>query len=311
MDLSVLVTQMLILFLLILCGYAAGRSRVLKKEDVPILSKVVLNLGIPGVVLASVSDGCALTVTEIFLCLAGFLAFTVFCALLAKITVKLLGIKADKRLYEFMYTFSNIGFMGLPVVQAVMGEEVMIYAMLFLIPNNLVLFSYGEYLMRDTKGLSLKSFFSPPILASILAVGICLLDLRFPYPIARAVSYMGGITTPLAMIIIGITLNGVQVREMIKDKDLLVFLVVKMLVFPLVGYGFLYALSVPDVMIQILILMMAMPIPANTIIYASLYQKNVSLASQAAVLTSLVCIVSIPLVFLMVSLITIHGPGMR
>ena len=150
-----------------------------------------------------------------------------------------------------MYTFSNVGFMGLPVVQAVLGEEVMIYAMLFLIPNNLVLFSYGEYLMRDTRGFSLRSFFSPPIVASLLAVGICLLNLRFPYPIAKVISYVGGITTPLAMIIIGITLLGVQGKEIIKNKDLLVFLVVKMLVLPLVGYGLLYVLSVPEVMVHI------------------------------------------------------------
>jgi predicted permease len=304
LDLSVLITQMLILFLLILCGYAAARGHVLKKEDVPVLSKVVLNLGIPGVVLSSVGEGCALSASEIFLCLAGFLAFTVFCALLGKITVKLLKIQADKRLYEFMYTFSNVGFMGLPVVQAVLGEEVMIYAMLFLIPNNLVLFSYGEYLMRDTRGFSLRSFFSPPIVASLLAVGICLLNLRFPYPIAKVISYVGGITTPLAMIIIGITLLGVQGKEIIKNKDLLVFLVVKMLVLPLVGYGLLYVLSVPEVMVHILILLMAMPIPANTIIYASLYKKNVSLASQTSVLTSLVCIVTIPMVFFVISLLS-------
>ena len=277
---------------------------MLKKEDVPVLSKVVLNLGIPGVVLSSVGEGCALSASEIFLCLAGFLAFTVFCALLGKITVKLLKIQADKRLYEFMYTFSNVGFMGLPVVQAVLGEEVMIYAMLFLIPNNLVLFSYGEYLMRDTRGFSLRSFFSPPIVASLLAVGICLLNLRFPYPIAKVISYVGGITTPLAMIIIGITLLGVQGKEIIKNKDLLVFLVVKMLVLPLVGYGLLYVLSVPEVMVHILILLMAMPIPANTIIYASLYKKNVSLASQTSVLTSLVCIVTIPMVFFVISLLS-------
>ena len=106
------------------------------------------------------------------------------------------------------------------------------------------------------------------------------------------------------MIIIGITLLGVQGKEIIKNKDLLVFLVVKMLVLPLVGYGLLYVLSVPEVMVHILILLMAMPIPANTIIYASLYKKNVSLASQTSVLTILVCIVTIPMVFFVISLLS-------
>lgn len=295
--------QMLILFFLILCGYISGRSGLLKKEDIPLLSKIVLNIGIPGVVLSSVGGGCQLTVSEVFLCLTGFFAFSILCALFAKATVKLLGIKADKRLYEFMYMFSNVGFVGLPVVQAVLGEKVLVYALLFLIPNNLLLFSYGEYLMRDTKGFSLRSFLNPPVIASILAVGICLFDICFPYPVAKSISYMGNITTPLAMIITGISLNGVPVKEMGKNKELRLFLAVKMLLLPLVGYAVLRILRVPNMMVNILILMMAMPIPSNTVIYASIYQKNVSLASQASVLTSLVCVVTIPIVFSLISLL--------
>ena len=303
LELSVLIMQMLILFLLILCGYISGRSRLLKKEDIPLLSKVVLNIGIPGVVLSSASGEGQLTVSEVFLYLAGFFAFTVFCALLAKATVKLLRIKRDKRLYEFMYMFSNVGFIGLPVVQAVLGEEVLVYALLFLIPNNLLLFSYGEYLMRDTKGFALKSFLNPPIIASLLAVGICLFHIRLPYPAAKAVSYMGNITTPLAMIITGVSLNGAPVKEMVKNKELWLFLVVKMLLLPLAGYAVLLVFRTPVMMVNILILMMAMPVPSNTVVYASLYHKNVSLASQASVLTSLVCVATIPVVFSVISLL--------
>lgn len=302
MELSVLVTQMLVLFILIICGYISGKSHLLKQEDIPLLSKITLNIGIPGVVLSSVSDGCELTVSEFFACLAGFFAFNILCALLAKTAVKVLRIRIDRKLYEFMYTFSNVGFMGLPVVHAVLGEEAMIYAVIFLLPNNLMLFSYGEQLMRDAGGFSLKRFFSPPIAASLLAVVICIFDIRFPYVIAKSISCMGSITTPLAMLIIGISLNGVSFGKMMKNKELLLFLAVKMLLFPLVGWAILYALHVPALIRDILILMTAMPVPSNTVIYAGMYKKNVLLASQASVLTNFVCVITIPIVFSILSI---------
>lgn len=302
MELSVLVTQMTILFLLISCGFICGKCHLLKKEDIPLLSRLVLNVGIPGVVLSSVSDGCELAASELLSYLAAFLAFNILCAGIAKAVVKLLRIKKDQKLYEFMYMFSNVGFMGLPVVQAVFGEEVLIYAVLFLLPNNLTLFSYGEYLMRDTKGFSVKGFFNLPVIASILAIVICISHLQFPYLIGKSISYLGNITTPLAMIIIGVSLNGVSVMEAMKNKDLLLFLGVKMLLLPLGYWGILTVLHAPVILAEVLVLMMAMPVPSNTVIYAGIYGKNVPLASQASVLTSLVCMVTIPVIFSILSL---------
>ena len=301
MELSVLVTQMTILFILISCGFICGKCHLLKKEDIPLLSRLVLNVGIPGVVLSSVSDGCDLAASELFLYLAAFLAFNILCAGIAKAVVKLFRIKDDQRLYEFMYMFSNVGFMGLPVVQAVFGEEVLIYAVLFLLPNNLMLFSYGEYLIRDTRGFSVQGFFNPPVIASILAIVICILHLPIPCVIGKSISYLGSITTPLAMIIIGVSLNGVPLREALKSKELILFLAVKMLILPLVYWGILKALHTPVILAEIMVLMMAMPVPSNTVIYASIYRKNVSLASQASVLTSLVCMATIPVIFSILS----------
>jgi len=293
---------MLILFILMGCGYICGKCHLLKHEDVPLLSNLVLNIGIPGVALSSVSEGCELAASKLLLYLGGFFAFNILCAVFAKIVVRVLRIKADKKLYEFMYMFSNVGFMGLPVVQAVFGNKALIYAVLFLLPNNLMLFSYGEYLMQDKKGFSLKRFLNPPVMASVLAIIICIFNIDFPYLIEKSISYMGSITTPLAMIIIGVSLNGVSFKEAAKNKDLLMFLAVKMLLLPLVYRAMLKVVHIPVMIADILVLMMAMPVPSNTVIYASICRKNVSLASQASVLTSLVCIITIPIVFSIISL---------
>ncbi len=303
MSLSILITQMLILFILMGCGWLCGRAGLLKQEDIPLLSKIVLNIGIPGVVLSSANGGSALAASEMLLYLAGFFLFNVVCALLAKAVVRITGVKEDRKLYEFMYMFSNVGFMGLPVVEAVLGKAALMYAVLFLLPNNLMLFSYGEYLMRDKKGFSLRGFLNLPVIASVLAIVICAFHLQLPYAAEKALSYMGNITTPLAMLIIGVSLNQAPLREMLGDMKLYRFLVIKMFLLPVLYWLMLGCTPISEETAMILVLMMAMPIPSNTVVYASLYQKNVRLASEASVLTSLTCVVTIPLVFAVISIL--------
>ncbi len=303
LDITIVTTQMLILFILIGCGYVCGKYQLLSHEDIPKLSKLVLNVGIPSTVLSSVSNGCELDTVTIFIYLAGFFMFNIFCAVIAMVTVTIFKIHADKRLYQFMYTFSNVGFMGLPVVNAVFGQEALIYAALFLLPNNLMLFSYGEYLMQDIKEISFKRLFNLPVIASLLAVLICAFDFQIPYIFAESLKYMGGITTPLAMIIIGASLNGISVKAILENRNLHIFLLVKMVVLPILFWETLHVLKVPEMLSSIMVLMMAMPIPSNTIIYASIHEKNTLLAAQASVSTNLTCVVSVPIVFLIISVL--------
>lgn len=294
---------MIILFLLIGCGYICSKCNLITQEHIPFLSKVVLNLGIPAAILSSVSNGTSLNPKELVINIAGFFLFNVLCALFSKLVVKVLGITNDKKLYEFMYMFSNIAFMGLPVVQAVLGDRAMIYATLFLLPSNLVLFSYGENLMRDTREFSLKKFFNPAIIASILAIIVCVINYRPPYIITKTLVYHGNITTPLAMVIIGVSLGNVSIWKMFKNKEMLVFLIVKMIVLPLIYWKILNSLNINEIITSMLVLLMAMPIPSNAVVYASIYKKNIGLATQASVLTSIVSVFSIPIVFLIISIL--------
>lgn len=302
MNLSVLITQMSILFILISCGFFCNKKNLINKNQIPFLSKIVLNVGIPGAILASVSAGTTLQPKELYLYLLGFLLFNILCGVFSKFIVKVLRISKNGKQYEFMLMFSNIAFMGLPIVKAVFGNEALIYATLFLLPSNLVLFSYGEFLMKDTKEFSLKKFFNLPIIASILAVIICIFNYQPPYLLTKSLEYLGNITTPLAMIIIGVSLSGVSIFEALKNRDLLIFLFVKMIVLPLVYWKILDAMKVNELIVSMLVLLMALPIPSNTVVYASIYNKNVPLATHASVLTNVVSILTIPAVFLLISI---------
>lgn len=105
------------------------------------------------------------------------------------------------------------------------------------------------------------------------------------------------------MVIIGVSLGNVSIWKMFKNKEMLVFLIVKMIVLPLIYWKILNSLNINEIITSMLVLLMAMPIPSNAVVYASIYKKNIGLATQASVLTSIVSVFSIPIVFLIISIL--------
>ena len=116
--------------------------------------------------------------------------------------------KEDRNLYQFMTIFSNIGFMGYPVIQSIFGDEALFFASICNLVFNLVCYSYGVYLISGSGKLSFdfKQLINPGIIFSIIAVIIYLTKYQMPQIIGETSDLIGSITTPLAMMIIGSSL---------------------------------------------------------------------------------------------------------
>lgn len=302
MNLELLSIQMFILLIIILVGYLCGKARLLTNELQTQLSSLVLQVGIPAMILASVSEGENLSFSSLLLYLGSFFAFNLLMGIVSYLTVYITREKQDKNLYQFMYMFSNIGFMGLPVVNATLGAQATLYAALFLLPSNLMLFTYGEYLMKEEHTFSLKNLLTMPVIASLMAIVLCVANVHLPYAFEQAFTYLGNITTPLAMLIIGSSLVDLPQMNVKNALNMLVFVFLKLLVLPLGYWLILYCLGVPKLIQTVLVLLSAMPVASNVVIYANIYKKNTVLASQASVITSIACVATIPLVFGLISL---------
>ena len=155
MDLELLSVQMIILLILMAVGYICGKTGLITSDSQIKLSNLILRVGIPSMIIVSVSEDFKLTVSDILCYLIGFFLFNISLGIVSLLIVKITRIKNDFEIYQFMYMFSNVGFMGLPVIQATLGEKSTLLAALFLLPSNLVLFTYGEYLMAEKQTFSL------------------------------------------------------------------------------------------------------------------------------------------------------------
>ena len=113
-------------------------------------------------------------------------------------------------------------------------------------------------------------------------------------------TYLADVTTPLSMLIIGMNLTGGSVSALLRNWDVLSSAFLRLLFLPLLTWGILMLLPVEDpLVIGVTLIIMAMPSPAVTSILAETYGGDTQFASEAVFLSSLLCLVTIPLISLL------------
>ena len=168
MNITTIITQMTILLCIMIIGFVGAKKNIFNDEVNVYASNILLRIGIPGLIISSVKNGSPFTGNELFNVLGIFSIFVIFTGIVSKIIVEVLHIQENKALWQFMILFTNAGFMGLPAIQAILGNQAMLYGALFLLPQNCLMYGYGESLFRKG-GFSLKKFMNGPMIASVIA----------------------------------------------------------------------------------------------------------------------------------------------
>jgi predicted permease len=133
MNVSAILTQMAVLFIIMAVGYAANKWRVLTGESNKLLSKLVMNIAMPCTILNSVLSGEAAATgrdAAVFMLLSA-LSFALFFLLAAFLPQLVRAPKGDRGILRFMAVFGNVGFMGFPIIQSILGTGAVFYVPIF------------------------------------------------------------------------------------------------------------------------------------------------------------------------------------
>ena len=216
---------------------------------------------------------------------------------LSFLIVKILRIDEDENSsYRLMMIFSNIGFMGLPVIQSIYGQEYMVYAALFQIPFNILLFSYGIKIVKGTSDFNLKSIINPGLIGALGALFFLLVPVEVPCPIYDAVSIIGQVTTPVSMMVIGNSLASIPILELFNNFKLNIFTIIRLIVIPVAFKYILIALNLNMDLVNITVVMYAMPVASMVTMIEKVYGGNPTLSAKGTSLTTLLSVLTIPLV---------------
>lgn len=303
MDIQVIINQMIILFLVMIVGYIANKAKILDQEQNQKLSSLVLNVTSPGLILSSVAEpasGDLGTVLQIFLI---SVAIYIILPIIGIVFGRILNVaKEDRNLYQFMTIFSNIGFMGYPVIQSIFGSHALFFAAIVNLVFNIFCYSYGVFLISGSGKLSFdfKQLINPGMVFSIIAVVIYLTKWQMPDIVAETSSLVGSITTPLAMMIIGSSLAEIPLKEVINEIRIYPYTIIKQILMPILFWWVLKFIVSDPVVLGVLVILIAMPVGSITIMFCNQFGGNTPLASKSIFITTLASVFTIPtLVYLL------------
>lgn len=301
-----LLQQMLVLFAYIVIGFLCGKTGMVKTEYTNPISWFVVNVANPALMLAA-AIGAEKGIPVNKLLQAAVMAAAVYTVMLvlAQLLPGLLRVPGEERgLYKLMIVFNNIGFMGFPIVSAAFGKEALLYAAIFSVFFDILFYTYGIMILRGKEKGVRRNHFSALLnvgtISALLSVVLYLGEIPVPSFLCTAVDGLGNATGPLSMYVIGVSLSSICLRELIGDMKVLLFTGVKLLVIPVVGVGIAKIFLTDRLLLNVCMIMLATPVASMAVMLAQQYQKNVELASKTVALTTVLSVVTIPVVSVLV-----------
>lgn len=300
MNLSAMFDQMVVLFTAIVIGYVITKRGVMNRDAGKVLAALVVNLANPMLILASVmtdekmlSNLQMLQFTGVAALCYVFLIGTSF--LIPRI---LRAPDADKGIYRFMYIFSNVGYMGYPVVSALFGPGAVFYVSVFVMFFQVICWSYGVHLVTGKARFqfSVSVLKSPCIISALLAYVIYFTGVQFPAIVRQSVNFIGELTSPLCMLVIGCSLAHMPLKSVFARWRVYLLALMKMIVVPLLAYAVLHRFVTNELILGVTVVILSMPVASNTSVICCQYGADETLGSSGVFLTTLLSMVTIPLI---------------
>lgn len=295
-----LINKIVELFIILVAGYAIVKAGALKSSDAKALSIITLYLIGPAPLLAAfevdLTPDLARSLAVVF---AVALAANLLMYALGSVFARLTGASVVERA---SVTYSNAGNLILPIVTSVLGEGYVIYATGYMVVQNFMFWTLMDKMFSGEAHISLRRVMTNVnIIAILIGVTFMVTGLRMPPVLDSAVRSLGNMIGPASMLIVGMTLAGLDLSELRRHKRAWLVVLAKMVLFPLVMIS-LFKLTgvgtlIPDGERILMVPMLAvMSCTATTVTqFAQMYDQEPEYASALSVMTTLACVVTMPL----------------
>lgn len=298
-------SNVLVMLFLMLIGYYFTKKGIFTDAGVKQMTELALCVSVPCLIINSYQREFDITMAK-NLALAIIFAFAIHIVyiLISAVIFKKTEDKRD-RISKFSVIYSNCGFMALPLVQAIYGETGVFYAVAYVTVFNMIYWTQGVYLYtNDIKQLSFKKIiFNPGVLGAIIGITLFALKITLPTPLGKTVSFMASVNTPLPMVVMGTYLVNLNIKKILKNGSLWAVTLLRLIIFPIITMLILKTLNWEGIISMPLILASASPVAAVATLFAVRYGLDSEYSTQAVSFTTLLSIITIPLVMMLATLI--------
>ena len=302
MNVFVVLQQMLVLLTMMALGYLTYRKGWINDESYGHISKICVNILNPCIVIYGVTGkdsnlpGQVVVQNLIFMCI-----YYVILILLSKPIIRMLKVsKGNRSIYELMLIFSNVGFMGIPVISSIFGQESVVLIAFYMLGYNLVLYTYGLYLSSKTEGAQITFQWKSLLNAGVISCFVALLLFGFQVQLAPSVvnffDYVGNAVVPMSMMLIGASVAQHADRSFLTDIRMYVFSAIKLLVIPIAAALLMKGFAIDPLVKGVFVMMLAMPVGTIVVMFAKQAGADDMECTKGSVITTLLSIVTIPIV---------------
>ena len=293
MEISILlVEQIIAMFLTMAVGFGVVRAGLFKTEDSRIISNMVVYICNPCVVVHAFQ--IELTDDKI----KGLVILIVGSELLSYI-IHFNSIEKASIIY------TNAGYLVIPLVSAVLGEEWVFYTTAFILVQTILMWTHGVNLIGQEKNLNIRKILcNPNVIAMIIGIALFALEIRLPAVIDSCVSGFGDMISPASMMVIGMVIGDVDLRWVFRQKRPYLICMIRLILFPLIAAIAFAGLERtglhPDAEYILMIVLIATAAPAAAMVtqLAQIYEKDSRYASVINVMSVICCIITMPLMVL-------------
>ncbi len=297
---GILLNQIALMFIFIGIGYVLYRSKLISNAGVKDLGTLLLYIVLPCVIIkAYLSDRTEARMIGLAISFAASLISLIIAMLISQF---IFGKR--HRIENFGTAFSNAGFIGIPLIQAVLGEEAVFYVSSYVALLNIFQWMRSSTVLReDPEPLNAKKLVSNPLLIGMV-IGLLLFITQLPLPglVKTSVAQLASVNTPVAMIIIGTYLAQVEWGDLFTDKLSYASCVVRLVLIPAVTFAVLSLVPNEYYMIKMTVLIAASaPVGSNVAIFAQRYGLSYTQAVKSVCLSTILSIVSLPAIVFLAS----------
>lgn len=290
-----LLKQNLVMFVYLVIGFFLYKKKLVSAQGSADIGRILLYIVMPTAILKSYLAEFSMERLEGLV--VSFAA--ALLSLLLAIVVSRAAFKKEQGIERFGAAFSNAGFIGIPLVQMTLGEEAVFYVSSFVALLNILQWTYGLVTITGDRTLvSVKRLKTNPIILSFLAgIALFLLPVSLPAALENVVATIASMNGPLAMIVLGVYLGQVPLRSLFSGRVVYRCTLVRLVLIPALTIVLMMVFPEKYHMMKLTILIAASaPVGSNVAIFAQLYEQDYMQAVKEVCLSTLVCIITLPLI---------------
>lgn len=290
----ILIKQIIVMLLMMTVGVVLYKIKAVDETGVAQLSNIALYVATPCVVLRALA--IPFDAEKISTGVMVMLFFLVI--FFASIVVGRFGCGKVDRIGTFAVVFSNSGFVGIPLIEGILGSEYVFYVTMTMVVGTITFWTYGVLLMSGDKNeVSLKKILTNPNLIAVVAGMILFFaPIELPYIVVQVINGMANMNTGLGMVILGATLGASNIGLMISDTRLYKAAALRLIAVPLVCIPILLLMPASFEVRMVMMIIAAAPAASATSMLALKYGGDYSYGTGLAIGTTIASMVSMPVV---------------